>query len=183
LVPENRVLLISAIENPSGYWTEPNLIRDIDLKSIQPYLVSVDPFGSLTVSIYRKGSPNVLEDINPSFFSEFKDCVQRHSLANIIGFQVKIEKGQSTKMIEFAFPTGTMLLKEEYILQESMRALSLRDTGWTIAVENGHVDSTTEQRCVYYEEAGHVKITVKNFEKTDTSDVKQMLSDVGILLR
>jgi len=185
-VPEGQILLGTNITEPSGFWTRPTPISDIDLQKIHPHVISIDATSCtsegemrnalLLPSEFRDGPPASVGNIDSNFFTEFTDCLWTKGLENTLG--LKAIQAQAGKMIEFSFDTGSLLLKEEEVKAEVRAQLESRETGWTVIVKDGAVDKDGETRCIVYP-TGHVrasKIQVKG-----VLDALKILRDEGIL--
>lgn len=132
-------------------------------------------------SEFREGRAASVGNVENSFFVEFTDCLRRERLENTFGLEVR--QGQSGKMIEFSFDTGSLLLDEKEVkaeVREERRAqLKLQETGWTVTVKDGNVCKTGETRCVTFPE-GHIKVTDSKI--INVLDALEVLRNDGVLV-
>lgn len=190
-IPEGQILLGTGITGPSGFWTRPTPISDIDLRNIHPHIISVDTTGCVTggdkmhgllfPSEFREGPSDNLGDVESDFFREFSNFLMANGLGDVFGLEVV--RGQLGKMIEFSFDIGSLLLGEDEVnssvTDESSGHFKLQETGWTVTVEDGTVCKTGETRCVTYT-TGHIKFT--DSKATGVWDAVKILRDEGVLV-
>ncbi|KAF5127187.1 hypothetical protein E5D57_008115 [Metarhizium anisopliae] len=189
-IPEGQILLGTGIKEPSGFWTRPTPISDIDLQNIHPHIISVDTnscmgedkmrSGLLFPSEFREGPPASIGSIESDFYTKFTDCLRTKGLENFFGLEVV--QGQAGRMIEFSFDIGSLLLKEEDVKAEVTQGrrgqFELQETGWTITVKDGTACKTGETRCLFYT-TGHIKVT--DSKAKGASDALKILRDEGML--
>jgi hypothetical protein len=193
-IPKGQILLGTSITEPSGFWTEPTSISDVDLQQIHPHIISVNTTSCtsegergnvlLYPSEFREGPPASVGSINCNFFTEFTDCLRTKDLENTFGLEVV--QGQIGKMIEFSFDIGSLLVKEEEVKAEVWKMLRgqfiVQETGWSITVKDGTVFKTGETQCwIYPPPTGHVKII--NSKIKGVSQAVNFLRNEGILVK
>ncbi|KAH6699910.1 hypothetical protein BKA61DRAFT_621264 [Leptodontidium sp. MPI-SDFR-AT-0119] len=188
-IPEGHILFGTGTTEPCGYWTRPTRISDIDLQKIHPHIISVDTASCTTddekrdallfPSEFREGPLVSVGYIDGNFFTEFTHCLWTKGLGNTLGLEVI--QGQAGKMIEFSFDIGSLLLQEDKVaadVRDGRREyVTLRETGWSVTVKDGLVDTTGETRCVEYS-TGHVKAT--DTRAKSLSGAVEILRDEGI---
>lgn len=184
MIPDGQILLGSSIANPTGFWTRPTPIVDIDPNNIYPYILSLDfscdakgfKKDVLLPSEFREGPPVNIEHIASEFFTEFINCLRARGLGNTIGLEViRAEPG---KMIELNFDTGSLLLAEAEVMAEARGKLLYRETGWAVAIKDGAVEKDGETRCIVYP-TGHVKATKVQVESLE--DALEILREEGVI--
>ncbi len=181
-IPEGYILLGTSIAKPSGFWTRPIPISDIDSQKIHPHIISVDAASCTTedekrnalllTSEFREGPPVSVGNIDRNFFTEFTDCLLTLGLANTFGLEAI--QGQAGKMIEFSFDIGSLLLKEAEVRGQ----FESRETGWAVTVKDGTVDKEGETRCVVIQ-GRHV--TATKLLGGGVLDALKVLRDEGVL--
>lgn len=189
-VPKGQIMLGTGMTEPVGFWTRPKRISDIDLRNIHGHIYSVDTtrhteesemrYAPLFPSEFREGPPVNVGNISGNFFMEFTDCLRTKGLENVFGLEVV--QGQTRKMIEFSFDTGSLLLREEEVnaevQSERKEQFKLQETGWAVVVKDGTVYRTGETRCATFA-TGHIKVTDSKVK--DASDAMKILRDDGVL--
>ncbi|OAQ58150.1 hypothetical protein VFPPC_11602 [Pochonia chlamydosporia 170] len=185
-IPEGQILLGTSITEPSGFWTRPTPISDIDLQNIHAHIISVDATSRtsgderinslLFPSEFREGPLVSVGNIDGNFFTEFTDCLWAKGLGNTFGLEAI--QDQVGKMIEFSFDIGSLLLNEEEVKAEVRAQLESRETGWAVKVKDGAVDKDGETRCIIYP-TGHVRATKGQVETV--LDALKILREEGVL--
>jgi hypothetical protein len=186
IIPKGQILLGTSITEPSGFWTRPISISDIDLQKIYSYIISVDTASCITEdekrnalllpSEFCKGPVVSIGNIDSNFFIEFTYCLWANGLEKTLGLEaIQVQAG---KMIEFSFDISSLLLKEEEVKVEKRGLFKLRETGWTVTTKGGAVDQTGEIRYITFEN-GYTKIT--NSQVKGISDIIKILRAEGIL--
>lgn len=64
------VMLGKSIQEPSGCWTKPTDINEVDLKNIYGHIYALTGDGSFVAYEYREGPPADMIDVKPDFFHE-----------------------------------------------------------------------------------------------------------------
>jgi hypothetical protein len=188
-IPEGHILLGTSIKEPPGYWTRPVPVLDINRNRIGPYILSVDKNtgerrenkDTLSPSEFREGAPAI--HVDSEFVSEVTAYIQTKGLENTLGLEI-IDGGPRRKMIEFSFRIGSILLQEQEVKPEIREErggdFKLRETAWSISVEDGVVDKTGEERCVTFATVGHILVVD---EPKGLWDVVNILQDKGFISR
>jgi len=181
-IPEGHILLGTNIKEPTGYWTRPVPIPDADRNKIRPYVLSVDTSTKdiLLASEFREGTSFIC--IDREFVSEASTYIQAKGLENTLGFEVV--EDDPHRMVEFSFRIGSILLQEQEVKpevrEETGEGFKLRETAWSISVEDGVVDKTGEERCVTFTTVGHILVVDEPKGLWDAVDI---LRDKGFLAR
>jgi hypothetical protein len=189
-IPEGQILLGTSITEPSGFWTRPISISDVNSQKIHPHIISVDAASCTTEdekrnalllpSEFCEGPAVSVGNIDGNFFTEFTDCLWANGLQDALGLETI--QGKAGKIIEFSFDIGNLLVQEEEVKAEvtevTREQSMLRETGWTVTVKDGIVYKTGEIWCFFYT-TGHVKVT--DSKAKGVSDAVKILRDEGLL--
>ena len=63
-------MLGTTFAQPSGYWTKPTSIQDINPEDIHGHIFMLSPDNRLVAYEYREGPPNDIAGTDPAFFQE-----------------------------------------------------------------------------------------------------------------
>ena len=182
-------MLGTSMTGPTGFWTKPTPIAEVDLGNIHPHIVSVDSNyktsegerSILLPSEFREGPPANIGCIESEFYEDFTDCLWRTGLQAVFGLEIVQE--QLGKMIEFSFDIGSLLLEDKQVKEDVKEQkngfFQLQETSWTITIKDGVVCKTGETRCVTYT-TGHIKFT--DSKAKGFLDVVRVLADEDILI-
>jgi hypothetical protein len=103
-------MLGTSFENPSGCWTKPTSIQDINSEDIHGHIFMLSPDNRLVAYEYREGPPNDIAGTDPTFFQELIEYLQKNALASVLGLQVLYE-GRPKQMVEIVLKdVGTVML-------------------------------------------------------------------------
>lgn len=120
-------------ESPTGCWTKPTPIKDLDPANIHGHIFKLSTDGKLAAYEYREGRPINVSQINPSFFDEISGYLVENNLTDIIGLQV-LSHGPSSPMIELVLGnTSTVMLDEA----QAQYGKSYNTTGWHADPDEG----------------------------------------------
>lgn len=72
-------------ESPTGCWTKPIPIEDVDISDIHSHIFQLSPDGRLVAYEYREGPPINVSDIDLSFFEDVFRYLLEHNLIDIFG--------------------------------------------------------------------------------------------------
>jgi hypothetical protein len=78
-------MLGTSFVKPSGCWTKPTSIQDINPEDINSYIFILSPDNHLMAYKYRERRPNDIASINPVFFRELIEYLQKNTLASVLG--------------------------------------------------------------------------------------------------
>lgn len=129
-------MLGTSFENPSGCWTKPTSIQDINPEDIHGHIFMLSPDNRLVAYEYREGPPNDIAGTDPTFFQELIRYLQKNALASVLGLQVLYE-GPPKHMVEIVLKdVGTIMLDAS----EAKYGDLYRVTGWCVDEKDGLVD-------------------------------------------
>jgi hypothetical protein len=132
-IPSGKIMLGHYFENPTGCWTKPTPIKDVDTANIHGHIFKLSKDGKLVAYEYREGPPIDISKIDSSFFDEIFRYLVENNLTDTIGLQA-LSHGPSSPMIELVLGnTGTVMLDEA----QAQYGRIYRVTGW-------HVDHDCE---------------------------------------
>lgn len=115
-------------ERPTGCWTKPIPIEDVDTTNIHGHIFKLSTDGKLVAYEYREGPPTDISEIDPSFFAEVFNYLLEHNLTDTFGLQA-LHHGRSSPMIELVLGhTGTVMLDET----QAQYGKIYRTTGWCV---------------------------------------------------
>jgi len=134
-------MLGTSFENPSGCWTKPTSIQDINPEEIHGHIFMLSPDDRLVAYEYREGPRNDITGTDPAFFQELIEYLQKNALASVLGLQVLCE-GPSKQMVEIVLKdVGTVMLDASKAKYGDL----YRVTGWCVDQKDGLVDFKGEE--------------------------------------
>ncbi|KAF9730274.1 hypothetical protein PMIN04_012889 [Paraphaeosphaeria minitans] len=130
----DMVMLGKSVQEPSGCWTKPTDINEVDLENIHGHIYALTGDGFLVAYEYREGRPADMTDVKPDFFHEVIQYLQSNKLEHLLGLQVLSNEPQE-KLAEFVLGAnaGTVMIKET----EANYGHIYRVTGWAFDQEDG----------------------------------------------
>ncbi|KAJ5904802.1 uncharacterized protein N7473_001718 [Penicillium subrubescens] len=127
-IPSDQVMLGHYFENPTGCWTKPVPIEEVDASNIHGHIFKLSRDGELVAYEYREGPPEDLSEINTSFFKDVFTYLLDHNLTDTFGLQA-LHHGPSSPMIELVLGnSGTVMLDEA----QAQYGKVYRTTGWYV---------------------------------------------------
>jgi hypothetical protein len=115
-------------ESPTGCWTKPIPIEDIDTANIHGHIFKLSTDRKLVAYEYREGRPIDVSKIDPSFFDEVFGYLLKNSLTDTFGLQA-LSQDPSSPMIELVLGNaGTVMLDEA----QAQYGKIYRTTGWCV---------------------------------------------------
>lgn len=126
------VMLRHILTEPSGCWTKPVTIEELDLATVQGHIFKLVAGDQFVAYEYAECRVNDVSDISFDFIRELVDYLRSNSLEGAVGLQIL---GQDAgKMVEFDLgDCGTVMLKD----QGTRHGDPFRTTGWVFTSEEG----------------------------------------------
>jgi hypothetical protein len=135
-IQRDMIMLGTSFKNPSGCWTKPTSIQDINPEDIHGHIFMLSPDNRLVAYEYREGPPNDIAGTDPTFFQELIEYLQKNALASVLGLQVLYEEPPK-QMVEIVLKdVGTVMLDAS----EAKYGDLYRVTGWCVDEKDGLVD-------------------------------------------
>jgi hypothetical protein len=130
------IMLGTSFADPSGFFTKPTSIQNINLEDVHGHIFMLSPDNRLVAYEYREGPPNEIAGTDPAFFQELIDYLQKNALASVLGLQVLCGE-PSEQMVEFVLKdVGTVMLDAS----EAKYGGIYRVTGWHADQKDGIVN-------------------------------------------
>lgn len=175
-VQRDMVMLGTNFANPSGCWTKPTKIEDINSKDIHGHIFMLSPDNRLIAYEYREGPPNDIDSTDPGFFRELIEYLQNNGLSSVLGLQV-LYGGHSNNMVEMVLEdVGTVMLDAS----ETKHGGVYRVTGWRVDQDGGMVSFSGGESHAKTTKGTH-QVFVGGKALPDIAALKSLLKDEGII--
>lgn len=133
-VAAGNVMLGHSFTEPSGRWTKPIPIEEVNLAAVHGHIFKLADGDRFIAYEYVEGKANDFSDINASFFKELVECLRCNGLDTAVGLQILGQVAEN--MVEFDFgDCGTVMLKD----QDTCHGNLFRTTGWVFTCQDGVV--------------------------------------------
>jgi hypothetical protein len=128
------VMLGKSVQEPSGCWTKPTNIEEVNLEDIHGHIFTLAGNGRFIAYEYRERPLFDMADVKPEFFHDVIQYLRSNNLENLLGLQVLSNEPQE-KLAEFVLKreAGTVMLRGS---EANYRRIS-RVTGWSFKEKNG----------------------------------------------
>ena len=174
-VAAGNVMLGHSLTEPSGCWTKPIPIEEVNLAAVHGHIFKLVDGDRFVAYEYVEGKAHDFSDINAAFFGELVEYLRCNGLDTTVGLQIL---GQTTEnMVEFDFgDCGTVMLKDE----DTSHGNVFRTTGWVFTCEDGVVSFKGNQVHTANEH-GHHKTYLDSKLTPNTPALKAILKRFGII--
>jgi hypothetical protein len=164
-------------ENPTGCWTKPVPIADVDTLNIHGHIFKLSKDGILVAYEYREGPPTNVSGIDLPFLEEVFRYLLDHDLTDTFGLQA-LQHGPSSPMIELVLGNaGTVMLDES----QAQYGKVYRTTGWCVGdgregegLQEGEKHAETTK--------GTHRVFVDEVSLSDIGDLRSFLKKEEIIL-
>lgn len=131
-VATGRVMLGHNFTDPSGCWTRPTALEEVNLAEVHGHIFMLVDEDRFVAYEYIEGRVNGLSSVSFNFFKNFAAYVRSNGLGETVGLQIR---GQTTEdMVEFDFgDCGTVMLNA----QKTHYDTPFRTTGWVFSCNKG----------------------------------------------
>jgi hypothetical protein len=128
------VMLGKGVQEPSGCWTKPTVIEEVNLEDVHGHIFALTGDGRFVAYEYREGPLFNMADVKPEFFHDVIQYLLSNNLENLLGLQVLSNKPQEM-LCEFVLgkEAGTVMVKES----EANYGRISRVTGWSFEEKDG----------------------------------------------
>lgn len=169
-------MLGTSFAKPSGCWTKPTKIQDINPEDIHGHIFMLSPDNRLVAYEYREGPPDDMTDTDPAFFQELIEYLQKNALASVLGLQV-LSEVLSKQLVEIVLKdVGTVMLDAS----EAKHGDIYRVTGWCVDQEGGLVDFKGQESHAKTTKGTH-QVFISGKQLPDLAALKSLLKGEGII--
>lgn len=177
-IPADTIMLGTNFENPSGRWTKPTSINEVNLDNVHGHIFVLTPEHDFVAYEYQDGPLPDLSGIDPAFFTEFISYIVDNDLASVLGLQVLIE-GVHQSMFELILDEGTVMLDTA----AARNCTTYRQTGWMFELQNGQpLVRVAGEKHALLTNGNHKVFFPKNPPKLDSvANLKEALKMVDVL--
>jgi hypothetical protein len=174
-VAAGNVMLGHTLTEPSGCWTKPVSIEEVDLAAVHGHIFKLVAGDRFVAYEYAEGRVNDLSDISPDFIKELVDYLRSNSLEEAVGLQIL---GHATgNKVEFDLgDCGTVMLND----QDARHGEPFRTTGWVFTWEKGVISFKGEESHAATVQGPH-KVLINGKLAPDIPALKGMLKQLGII--
>ncbi|KAH6975816.1 hypothetical protein EDB80DRAFT_594437 [Ilyonectria destructans] len=131
-VAPGSVTLGHTLAEPSGCWTKPVAIEEVDLTAVHGHIFKLVAGDRFVAYEYAEGRVNNLADVSPRFIKELAEYLHSNRLEETVGLQILGQADEN--MVEFDLgDCGTVMLNE----QDTRHGDPFRTTGWVFTLEKG----------------------------------------------
>lgn len=169
-------MLGKSVQQPSGCWTKPTGIEEVNLEDIHGHIFALAGDGRFVAYEYRERPPFDMADVKPEFFRDIIQYLRSNNLEDLLGLQVLSNEPQE-KLAEFVLgqEAGTVMLRES----EANYGRISRVTGWSFEDKDGVISCKGNDVHAEMKNGNH-RIFQDSKPLPDVHELRMVLKEAGI---